>query len=118
MNGYCKHKLLEKIRIHLELAGIPIEDHHFEIGYIMDKITQLGRYEIIWRKDKVVDLIRINDEYDIEVNSGKYFILRQGQFIKQLYSSEYIDFNVMEHRDKLIYDLLENDGSGKKEATA
>lgn len=110
MNGYCRHKLKEKIKIHRELGGLdPLDDIILNAitELIFNGITEFGKYEITWKNNIPVQLTKISDEYKIEVMSGKYYIMSKNNgYAKQLYSSEFIDFNLKEYRDSQINKIL------------
>ena len=100
---YIKSKLFKKINQHLSMHGWSTYKCSDEI---CEKISDIGMYKIHWNNKKVTDVTKIDDKYNIEVLSGKYYVMYRGSYVEQLYSSEFIEFTKKENREYQLNKLL------------
>ena len=109
-NTYIRKLLYHKINAHRYNAGLePLsKDELSEITKILcDNITEYGRYQIEWVKDKPVKMILIPNDCTAEVFNGMYYVRNaKGSFVKQLFSSEYIEFDIVESREHKLNKIL------------
>lgn len=103
-NEYFEHKLKLKVTTHLRLAGL---DTNVDISSLVEKVKEMGDYKIVWKENIPVDIEMFDFLHKVEVESGKYFIFNEsGGFRQQLYSSEFIEFNLKEMREYKLNKIL------------
>lgn len=103
-NEYFEHKLKLKVTTHLRLAGL---DTDVDISSLVEKVKDFGDYKITWVQNIPTDIIMYDKPHKVRVESGKYFILNEdGSFRQQLYSSEFIEFNLKEMREFKLNKIL------------
>ena len=103
-NEYFEHKLKLKVTTHLRLAGL---DTNVDISSLAEKVKEMGDYKIVWKENIPVDIEMFDFLHKVEVESGKYFIFNEsGGFRQQLYSSEFIEFNLKEMREYKLNKIL------------
>lgn len=103
-NDYFEHKLKLKVTTHLRLSGL---DTNVDISSLVEKIKEMGDYKITWKENIPVDIEMFDFPHKVEVESGKYFIFNEsGGFRQQLYSSEFIEFNLKEMREYKLNKIL------------
>jgi hypothetical protein len=103
-NKYVENKLKLKIKTHLKLAGL---DTNIDISKLVEKVKELGDYKITWVKNIPTDIVMYDKPHQVRVESGRYFIFSEdGTFKHQLYSSEFIDFNIKEMREYKLNKIL------------
>jgi len=104
LNEYIEHKLKLKVTTHLRLAGL---NTIVDISTLVEKVKDLGDYKITWKKNIPTDIEMFDFPHKVEVESGKYFIFNEsGSFRQQLYSSEFIEFNLKEMREFKLNKIL------------
>jgi len=104
LNKYVENKLKVKIKTHLKLAGF---DTNIDISKLVEKVKELGDYKITWVKNIPTDIVMYDKPHQVRVESGRYFIFSEdGTFKHQLYSSEFIDFNIKEMREYKLNKIL------------
>ena len=104
LNKYVEHKLNIKVKTHLSLAGL---DNNVDVTSLIEKVKELGGYRITWKNNVPTDIVKYESPYKVQVESGKYYIFSDdGSFKHQLFSSEFIDFNLKEMRDYKLSKLL------------
>lgn len=104
LNKYVEHKLKLKVNTHLSLAGL---DNNVDLSSLIEKVKELGNYRITWKQNIPTDIEMYLDTHKIEVQSGKYYIFSEsGDFKHQLFSSEFIEFNLKEMREYKLNKLL------------
>lgn len=111
MEEYIEHKLRLKIEARLSLHDDSFAIWLLSKNYLDElvnkvKLGGLGAYKIIWENDLPNDITIIDPSYQIEVFSGKYYVLNNGQYVMQLYSSEFIEFSLRELRDYRLRKIL------------
>ena len=105
-NKYVENKLKLKIKTHLKLAGL---DTNIDISKLVEKVKELGDYKITWRENLPVDISRFNYPHRVIVESGKYIIIsisNKSNKNHNLYSSEFIEFNLTEMREYKLNKIL------------
>jgi hypothetical protein len=103
-NEYFEHKLKLKVITHLRLAGL---DTTIDILPLVEKVKEMGNYRITWKQNVPTDIEMYLSSHDVKVESGKYFIFSEdGTFKHQLYSSEFIEFNLKEMREYKLNKIL------------
>jgi hypothetical protein len=103
-NEYFEHKLKLKVITHLRLAGL---DTTIDILPLVEKVKEMGNYRITWKQNVPIDIDMYLSSHDVKVESGKYFIFSEdGTFKHQLYSSEFIEFNLKEMREYKLNKIL------------
>jgi len=65
----------------------------------------LGNYEIIYRGNFPVGIVKLNDFHNIEYKNGKYYLSIHGT-TTDLKANEFIDFNIKEFRNIQLKKLL------------
>jgi hypothetical protein len=104
LSKYVEYKLMRKVKTHLSLAGL---DTNVDITSLVEKIKEFGDYKITWTQNVPTDIKMYDKPHKVRVESGKYFILNEdGSFINQLYSSEFIDFDIKEMREYKLNKIL------------
>jgi hypothetical protein len=104
MLNYIEYKLKIKVNTHLSLAGL---NTNVDISKLVEKVKDLGDYKIVWEKDVPIDIEMFNFPHRVNIESGKYFIFNDsGSFRQQLYSSEFIQFNLKEMREYKLNEIL------------
>lgn len=103
--GYIKSKLSDKFKRHYLNAGlIEVE---YDLSSLVDKVVKLGDYKIIWEKDIPVDIVFFDFPHRVDVMGGQYYIYtKKGEFSQQLYSSEFISFDLKEIREYRLNKIL------------
>lgn len=103
--SYIKYKLETKINKHYLNAGIERKD--YDLSSLVDKVNLLGNYKIIWTKDIPDNIVMIDFEHRIETMRGLYYVYnKNGEFNQQLYSSEFISFDLKEMREYKLNKIL------------
>ena len=103
-NEYFEHKLKLKVITHLRLAGL---DTTIDILPLVEKVKEMGNYRITWKQNVPIDIDMYLSSHEVKVESGKYFIFSEdGTFKHQLYSSEFIEFNLKEMREFKLNKIL------------
>ncbi len=103
-SNYVEHKLKLKVTTHLRLAGLDI---NVDISPLIEKVKEMGDYKIVWKENVPTDIEMFDFPHKVEVESGKYFIFNEsGGFRQQLYSSEFIEFNLKEMREYKLNKIL------------
>lgn len=102
--NYIKYKLKEKITRHYRNAGLDILEYDLES--LIENVKELGDYKIIWKKDIPSDIIFFDFPHTIKVMSGQYYIYKNSGFDQQLYSSEFISFDLKEMREYKLNKIL------------
>ena len=103
-NEYFEHKLKLKVITHLRLAGL---DTTIDILPLVEKVKEMGNYRITWKQNVPIDIDMYLSSHEVKVESGKYFIFSEdGTFKHQLYSSEFIEFNLKEMREYKLNKVL------------
>lgn len=103
--NYIKYKLKEKVSRHYKNAGLDILE--FDLESLIEKINELGDYKIIWENDIPKNIVFFDFPHRVEVMSGQYFIYNEkGDYNQQLYSSEFISFDLKEMREYKLNKLL------------
>ena len=103
-NEYFEHKLKLKVTTHLRLAGL---DTNVDISSLVEKVKEMGNYRITWKQNVPTDIEMFDFPHKVKVESGKYFIFNEsGGFRQQLYSSEFIEFNLKEMREFKLNKIL------------
>jgi hypothetical protein len=104
LSNYVEHKLKLKVTTHLRLAGLDI---NVDISSLIEKVKEMGDYKIVWKENVPTDIEMFDFPHKVEVESGKYFIFNEsGGFRQQLYSSEFIEFNLKEMREYKLNKIL------------
>ena len=104
LNKYVEHKLKLKVITHLRLAGL---DTNVDITSLVEKVRDMGDYKITWKENIPTNIEMFDFPHKVEVESGKYFIFNEsGGFRQQLYSSEFIEFNLKEMREFKLNKIL------------
>jgi hypothetical protein len=104
LNKYVEHKLKLKVRTCLSFAGL---ENNVDISSLVEKVKDFGDYKITWVQNVPTDIVMYDKPHQVRVESGKYFILNEdGSFINQLYSSEFIEFNLKEMREYKLNKIL------------
>ena len=104
LNKYIEHKLKLKVTTHLRLAGL---DTNVDITSLVEKVKDMGDYKITWKENVPINIEMFDFPHKVEVESGKYFIFNEsGSFRQQLYSSEFIEFNLKEMREFKLNKIL------------
>ena len=104
LSNYVENKLKLKVTTHLRLAGL---DTNVDISSLVEKVKEMGNYKIVWKENIPVDIEMFDFLHKVEVESGKYFIFNEsGSFRQQLYSSEFIEFNLKEMREYKLNKIL------------
>jgi hypothetical protein len=104
LNEYIEHKIKLKVTTHLRLAGL---NTSVDISTLVEKVKDLGDYKITWKENIPTDIEMFDFPHKVEVESGKYFIFNEsGSFRQQLYSSEFIEFNLKEMREYKLNEIL------------
>jgi hypothetical protein len=104
LNEYFEHKLKLKVTTHLRLAGL---DTNVDISPLIEKVKEMGKYRITWKQNVPTDIEMYLSSHEVKVESGKYFIFSEdGTFKHQLYSSEFIEFNLKEMREFKLNKIL------------
>jgi hypothetical protein len=103
-NEYFEHKLKLKVITHLRLAGL---DTTIDILPLVEKVKEMGNYRITWKQNVPIDIDMYLSSHEVKVESGKYFIFSEdGTFKHQLYSSEFIEFNLKDMREYKLNKIL------------
>jgi hypothetical protein len=104
LSNYVEHKLKLKVTTHLSQAGL---DTNVDISSLVEKTKEMGNYRITWKQNVPTDIEMFDFPHRVEVESGKYFILHEdGRYKYQLYSSEFIEFNLKEMREFKLNEIL------------
>ena len=104
LDKYIEHKLKLKVTTHLRLAGL---DTNVDISSLIEKVKEMGDYKITWVKNIPTDIVMYDKPHQVRVESGRYFIFSEdGTFKHQLYSSEFIEFNLKEMREYKLNKIL------------
>lgn len=104
LNKYVEHKLKLKVTTHLRLAGL---NTNVDISTLVEKVKDMGDYKITWKENIPTNIEMFDFPHKVEVESGKYFIFNEsGSFRQQLYSSEFIEFNLKEMREYKLNKIL------------
>lgn len=104
LNKYVEHKLKLKVTTHLRLAGL---NTNVDISTLVEKVKDMGDYKITWKENIPINIEMFDFPHKVEVESGKYFIFNEsGSFRQQLYSSEFIEFNLKEMREYKLNKIL------------
>lgn len=104
LNEYIEHKLKLKVTTHLRLAGL---NTNVDISTLVGKVKDMGDYKITWKENIPTNIEMFDFPHKVEVESGKYFIFNEsGSFRQQLYSSEFIEFNLKEMREFKLNKIL------------
>lgn len=75
------------------------------INNLLKSIDGLGKYEILYKGNLPIGMIKISDDYNVEYRNGKYHFNRHDSFIV-LNPNEYIHFDVKEYRNLQLNKLL------------
>ena len=103
--SYIKYKLSDKFTRHYRNAGLVKPD--YDLSSLIDEVKEIGDYKIIWEKDLPVKIVILDFPHRVEVMSGQYFIYKEnGNFSQQLYSSEFISFDLKEMREYKLNKIL------------
>lgn len=74
---------------------------------LIKSVKEIGMYRILWKDSMPVDMELIPKDSKVEVSSGKYHIFNSsGSFVRQLFSSEFIDFSLKEFREYKLKKIL------------
>jgi hypothetical protein len=106
MNNYIKDKLRLKLNLHLS-SGKKREGVIDE--KVIDKLSKeadgLGKYEIIYRGNFPVGLVKLSDDFKVEYKNGKYYLTGH-DLTHCINANEFIDFNIKEYRNIQLKKLL------------
>jgi hypothetical protein len=103
--NYIKSKLKHKFITHYRNAGLDCPD--YDLDYLVKEVESLGDYKIIWKKDIPVKIVVLDFPHKVDVIGGKYYIYDgKGNFNQQLYSSEFISFDLREMREYKLKKIL------------
>jgi hypothetical protein len=106
MNNYIKDKLRLKLNLYASSGknreGIIDEK---VIESLAKQVDGLGNYEIIYRGNFPVGIVKLNDFHNIEYKNGKYYLSIHGT-TTDLKANEFIDFNIKEFRNIQLKKLL------------
>ena len=106
MDNYIKDKLRLKLNLHLS-SGKKREGVIDE--KVIDKLSKeadgLGKYEIIYRGNFPVGLVKLSNDFKVEYKSGKYYLTRH-DLTHCINANEFIDFNIKEYRNIQLKKLL------------
>lgn len=104
LSNYVNSKLTPKIKIHLKLMG---NEQNIDTSPLVEKVKEVGMYRIIWKDSIPVDMELIPEGSKIEVMNGKYHLFNiSGNYVRQLFSSEFIQFDLKEFRDYKLKKIL------------
>lgn len=104
-NNYIKYKLLDKFTRHYRNSGLIPPD--YDLSSLVNEVKELGDYKIIWEKDLPVKIVMLDFPHRVDVMSGQYYIYKKtGDFSQQLYSSEFISFDLKEMREYKLKKIL------------
>lgn len=106
MDNYIKDKLRLKLNLHLS-SGKKREGVVDEkvIESLARQVNGLGNYEIIYRGNFPVGIVKLDDFNNIEYKNGKYYLSINGT-TTDLKANEFIDFNVKEYRNIQLKKIL------------
>jgi hypothetical protein len=103
-SNYFEHKLKLKVTTHLSQAGL---DTNVDISLLIEKVKEMGNYRITWKQNVPTDIDMYLSSHKVRVESGKYYIFSEhGDFKHQLFSSEFIDFDIKEMREYKLNKIL------------
>jgi len=102
--NYIKSKLKDKISRHYRNAGVDILEYDLES--LTEKVDELGDYKIIWEKDIPTNIVFFDFPHRVQVMNGLYYIYKNNEFNQQLYSSEFISFDLKEMREYKLNKIL------------
>jgi len=106
MDNYIRNKLTLKINLIMS-SGKKTEGVVSDkvINNLMKRIDGLGKYEILYKGNFPIDIIKLYDEYVVEYKNGKYYLTIDG-VTGTLNPNEYIHFDVKEYRNLQLNKLL------------
>lgn len=106
MDNYIKDKLRLKLNLHLS-SGKKREGVVDEkvIESLARQVNGLGNYEIIYRGNFPVGIVKLDDFNNIEYKNGKYYLSMNGT-TTDVKANEFIDFNIKEFRNIQLKKLL------------
>ena len=103
--NYIKYKLQDKITRHYRNSGF--QEIPCDLSFLVDKVNEVGDYKIIWTDNTPRDIVIFDFSHTVKVEGGKYYILNKtGDFRQQLFSSEFIQFNLKEMREYKLNKIL------------
>lgn len=102
--NYIGDKLRDKISRHYRNAGVDILE--YDLKSLTEKVNELGDYKIIWEKDVPTNIVFFDFPHRVEVMGGLYYIYKNNEFNQQLYSSEFISFDLKEMREYKLNKIL------------
>ena len=104
LSNYVNSKLTPRIRLHLKLMG---KNDNVDFTSLVKNVKEIGMYRVIWKDSIPVDIELIPKDFRVEVMSGKYHLFNgSGIFVRQLFSSEFIEFSVKEFREYKLKKIL------------
>jgi hypothetical protein len=106
MKDYIKDKLRLKLNLYASSGKkrVGVIDERV-IEQLSKEVDGLGKYEIIYRGNFPVSLVKISDNYKVEYKNGKYY-LTQDDLTHSISANEFIDFNLKEYRNIQLKKLL------------
>jgi hypothetical protein len=103
LSAFVNSKLTPKLRAHLKRNGL---NYKVTFEHLIEKVKEVGHYEIIWKDDFPVDIKKIDKELTIGMGFGKYTLIDSNGYARQLFSSEYIEFSSSEFREWKLKKIL------------
>lgn len=105
IEDYVESKLRQKVKLHLSNAGL--DSNNIDISSLVNNIKELGNYRITWKQNIPTDIEMYLENHKVTVESGKYYIFSEsGDFKHQLFSSEFISFDLKEMREYKLNKIL------------
>jgi len=106
MKDYIKDKLRLKLNLYASSGkkrkGL-IDER--VIDELSKEVDGLGKYEIIYRGNFPVGLVKLSDDFKVEYLNGKYY-LTQHDLAHSISANEFIEFNIKEYRNIQLKKLL------------
>ena len=103
--NYIRYKLKDKFTRHYRNAGLNCPE--YDLTQLIDEVNELGDYKIIWEKDLPTRIVMLDFPHRVDVMGGQYYIYKEnGEFNQQLYSSEFISFDLKEMREYRLNKIL------------
>ena len=103
LEDFVRSKLTKKLRALLKLNG---KDYKVSFDHLIEKVKEVGHYEIIWEDHLPVDIKKIDKELTIGTGFGKYTLIDANGYARQLFSSEYIEISALEFREWKLKKIL------------
>lgn len=109
MSNYYKDKLHHKLQLLLDSKVEINGDIKKIVDEISDDINGDGDYEIIWKSQKPVHLIKLNDDVKVNKSGVNYIITGDRNSTRLLFWAQIINFNISEFRDEKL-NIIFNEG--------